>query len=115
MSKLFKDRHQLLIHFEHFTVNGIDFLPLFVTRKGVDLQLAEFDKTLNLNDYIRVYKPLKRSEVKVTEADINRAFEGLGKLLQWLSPSHGMIYSRMHDSQNDVLQPYTYQVLQTHG
>ncbi len=49
------------------------------TRKGVDLQFAEFDKTLNLNDYIRVYKPLKRSEVKVTEADINRAFEGLGK------------------------------------
>ncbi len=49
------------------------------TRKGVDLQFAEFDKTLNLNDYIRVYKPLKRSEVKVTEAGINRAFEGLGK------------------------------------
>lgn len=49
------------------------------TRKGVDLQFAEFDKTLNLNDYIRIYKPLKRSEVKVTEADINRAFEGLGK------------------------------------
>ncbi len=49
------------------------------TRKGVDLQFAGFDKTLNLNDYIRVYKPLKRSDVKVTEADINRAFEGLGK------------------------------------
>lgn len=49
------------------------------TRKGVDLQFAGFDKKLNLNDFIRVYKPVKHTEVKVTEADINRAFESLEK------------------------------------
>jgi len=50
-----------------------------VTKKGVDKQFAEFDKILNLNDFIRTYKSQKSDERVITEAEINQAFELLGK------------------------------------
>lgn len=49
------------------------------SKKGVDKEFEAFDKMLNLNDFIRTYQPLKKTTVNVTEADINRAFEALGK------------------------------------
>lgn len=49
------------------------------TKKGQDLQFAGFDKTLNLNDYIRVYKPVTVHSVQVTEQQIQQAYRDLGK------------------------------------
>lgn len=49
------------------------------TKKGLDLQFAGFDKTLNLDDYIRRYTPVAINAVQVTEQQIKKAFEELGK------------------------------------
>lgn len=49
------------------------------TKKGQDLQFAGFDRTLNLNDYIRVYKPVTVHSVQVTEQQIQQAYRDLGK------------------------------------
>ncbi len=48
-------------------------------KKGHDLQFEKFDKTLNLQDYIRVYQPHKTASIDVTEADIERVYKMLGK------------------------------------
>lgn len=44
------------------------------TKKGVDKQFEEFDKTLNLNDFIRTYKTSSSHAKTVTEADIEKAY-----------------------------------------
>lgn len=49
------------------------------TKKGVDKQFAEFDHKLNLNDYMRTYKPLTGNLRKITEADIEKAYLILDK------------------------------------
>lgn len=49
------------------------------TKKGVDEQFAEFDRTLNLNDYIRTYKRFDIHKTNVTEREIEHAFAMLGK------------------------------------
>lgn len=49
------------------------------TKKGVDQQFAEFDKKLNLNDFMRTYQPKKQKEDAITELDIKRALEAMGK------------------------------------
>ncbi len=49
------------------------------TKKGVDEQFAEFDRTLNLNDYIRTYKRFDIHKTNVTEREIENAFAMLGK------------------------------------
>lgn len=48
-------------------------------KKGHDLQFEEFDNTLNLQDYIRTYKPYGNKNIEVTQADIERVFKMLGK------------------------------------
>lgn len=50
-----------------------------VTKKGVDKQFAEFDEILNLNDFIRTYKKQNIEKQKVSEKDIEKAFQMLGK------------------------------------
>lgn len=49
------------------------------SKKGVDKQFAAFDKTLNLIDFVRTYKSKYSESVKVSEADIERAYRSLGK------------------------------------
>jgi len=49
------------------------------TRRGHDLQFADFDKKLHLNDYIRTYRAQNVQKIKVTEADIERVYKELGK------------------------------------
>lgn len=49
------------------------------SKKGVDGQFAEFDRTLNLNDYLRTYKRFDIHKTNVTERDIENAFAQLGK------------------------------------
>lgn len=49
------------------------------TKKGIDKQFDEFDKKLNINDYMRTYKTLAGTERKITEADIEKAYLILDK------------------------------------
>lgn len=49
------------------------------TKKGVDKQFAEFDKTLNINDFMRTYKSHYTESEKVSEVDIERIYRELGK------------------------------------
>lgn len=49
------------------------------TKKGIDKQFAEFDKTLDLNDFIRTYEAHHVDSIKVSEADIEKAYEQLDK------------------------------------
>lgn len=50
-----------------------------VTKKGVDKQFAEFDKVLDLNDFLRTYQSKKKESKAISERDIEQAFELLGK------------------------------------
>lgn len=49
------------------------------TKKGVDKQFAEFDRTLNLNDFVRTYTAKKAHTTEVSEQEIEKAFQSLGK------------------------------------
>ncbi len=49
------------------------------TRKGVDKQYEEFDKTLKLEDFLRTYEGKKTESKVITEADIEKAYKDLGK------------------------------------
>lgn len=49
------------------------------TKKGIDQQFAEFDKKLNLNDFIRTYKPKTSGIETVSESDIEKAYLAMDK------------------------------------
>ncbi len=49
------------------------------TKKGVDKQFDWFDKHLNLDDFVRTYKKYDVKKAKISEKEINDAFEQLGK------------------------------------
>lgn len=49
------------------------------SKHGQDLQFMEFDKTLQVNDFIRQYRSQSVKAVDLTEVDIQRAFKLLGK------------------------------------
>ncbi len=49
------------------------------TKKGVDKQFDEFDRKLNLNDFIRKYKAHNIEKLEVSEQEIVKAFEKMGK------------------------------------
>ena len=49
-----------------------------VFRGGVDRLFSKFDEDLNINDFMRSYKPLKPTPMP-TESQLNAAFESMGK------------------------------------
>lgn len=49
------------------------------TKKGMDKQYAEFDRTLRLEDFLRNYDSRRTKSVTVTEADIEKAYRDMGK------------------------------------
>lgn len=49
------------------------------TKKGKDQQFAQFDKTLNLNDFLRTYQAKQIKRDTVSEAAINQAFDQMQK------------------------------------
>lgn len=49
------------------------------TKKGVDQQFAEFDRTLRLEDYVRTYKRYTIDKAGVSEREIENAFAQMGK------------------------------------
>lgn len=76
------------VHYQRFAMNNImhdveqyakKVRKAHTTKKGVDQQFAEFDRTLNLNDYIRTYKHYEVEKQPVTEREIDNAFAQMGK------------------------------------
>ena len=76
------------VHYQRFAMNNImhnveqharKVRKTNTTKKGVDQQFAEFDKTLNLNDYIRTYKQRDIKRAGVSEQEIQNAFARMGK------------------------------------
>ena len=76
------------VHYQRFAMNNImhdveqyakKVRKAHTTKKGVDQQFAEFDKTLNLNDYIRTYKHYDVEKNPITEREIDNAFTMMGK------------------------------------
>ena len=48
-------------------------------RQNLDDLFEKFDETLELNDFLRTYIPNPVTSINITPADIDRAFEALGK------------------------------------
>lgn len=76
------------VHYQRFAMNNImhdveqyakKVRKANTSKKGVDQQFAEFDKTLNLDDYVRTYKHYDIQKKDVSERDIENAFVQLGK------------------------------------
>lgn len=76
------------VHYQRFAMNNImhnveqharKVRKAHTTKKGVDEQFAEFDRTLNLNDYIRTYKHYDIHETEVTEREIEEVYASLDK------------------------------------
>lgn len=76
------------VHYNCFSMNDImhdveryarKIRKANTSKKGVDKQFSEFDRLLDINDYIRTYKSKYAEKVKVTEADIEKAYEVLDK------------------------------------
>lgn len=76
------------VHYQRFAMNNImhdveqharKVRKSNTNKKGVDQQFAEFDKTLNLDDYIRTYKHYDIHKKEVTEKDIEKAYISLDK------------------------------------
>lgn len=76
------------VHYQRFAMNNImhdverharKVRKANTTKKGVDQQFAEFDRTLNLDDYVRTYKHYDINKTDVTEREIESAYASLGK------------------------------------
>ena len=76
------------VHYNCFSMNDImhdveryarKIRKANTTKKGVDKQFDEFDKTLKLEDFMRTYKSRHVEKVKVSEADIEKAYLQLDK------------------------------------
>ena len=76
------------VHYQRFAMNNImhdveqharKVRKANTTKKGVDQQFAEFDRTLNLDDYVRTYKRYDNHKADITEREIEDAFALLGK------------------------------------
>jgi len=52
------------------------------TKKGVDKQFARFDKELRLEDFLRSYKKKNENVVSISEEEIEKSFEALGKFTE---------------------------------
>lgn len=52
------------------------------TRKGVDKQFAQFDKELRLEDFLRGYKKKNENVTTISETEIEKSFEALGKFTE---------------------------------
>ena len=76
------------VHYQRFAMNNImhsveqharKVRKANTTKKGVDQQFAEFDKVLNLDDYIRTYKRYDINKSGVSEREIDNAYAQMGK------------------------------------
>ncbi len=74
--------------FHRFTVNNLmhkiersarKVRKANITKKGVDKQFAEFDKTLNINDFMRTYTSKQKADIVVSESEIAQIYQELEK------------------------------------
>lgn len=76
------------VHYQRFAMNNImhdveqyarKVRKANTTKKGIDQQFAEFDRTLNLDDYIRTYKRYPIDKRGTSQREIDDAFALMGK------------------------------------
>lgn len=76
------------VNYERFTMNNIMYdverhasklRKAGTNKKGVDKQFAEFDSTLNLNDYLRTYQKHKVDKKEVSSKELENAFASMDK------------------------------------
>lgn len=76
------------VHYQRFAMNNImhdveqyarKVRKANTTKKGIDQQFAEFDRTLNLDDYIRTYKRYPIDKKGTSQKEIDNAFALMGK------------------------------------
>jgi len=76
------------VHYQRFAMNNImhdveqyarKVRKANTTKKGIDQQFAEFDRTLNLDDYIRTYKRYPIDKRGTSQKEIDDAFALMGK------------------------------------
>lgn len=76
------------VHYQRFAMNNIMYdveqhakkiRKSNTTKKGVDQQFAEFDRTLNLDDYIRTYKQFPINKKEISTREIEDAFTQMRK------------------------------------
>lgn len=76
------------VHYQRFAMNNImhdveqyakKVRKANTTKKGIDQQFAEFDRTLNLDDYIRTYKRYPIDKKGTSEREIDDAYAQMGK------------------------------------
>lgn len=76
------------VNYERFTMNNIMYdverhasklRKAGTNKKGVDKQFAEFDSTLNLNDYLRTYQKYKVDKKGVSPQELEKAFASMDK------------------------------------
>lgn len=76
------------VHYQRFAMNNImhdveqyarKVRKANTTKKGIDQQFAEFDRTLNLDDYIRTYKRYPIDKKGTSQREIDDAFALMGK------------------------------------
>ncbi len=76
------------VHYQRFAMNNVmhdveqyarKVRKANTTKKGIDQQFAEFDRTLNLDDYIRTYKRYPIDKKGTSQKEIDNAFALMGK------------------------------------
>ncbi len=96
------------VHYERFAMNNImhdveqyakKIRRTNTTKKGVDQQFAEFDRTLRLDDFIRTYKQYTVDKSGISDRDIESAFALMGKYTEQEKrfDCHSCGYRSCHD------------------
>ena len=96
------------VHYERFAMNNImhdveqyakKVRRTNTTKKGVDQQFAEFDRTLRLDDFIRTYKQYTVDKSGISDRDIESAFALMGKYTEQEKrfDCHSCGYRSCHD------------------
>lgn len=96
------------VHYERFAMNNImhdveqyakKVRRTNTTKKGVDQQFAEFDRTLRLDDFIRTYKQYTVDKAGISDRDIESAFALMGKYTEQEKrfDCHSCGYRSCHD------------------
>ncbi len=95
-------------HYKHFAVNNImhdvenranKVRKKNTTKRGIDKQFAQFDKKLDLNDFIRVYQPYNFKKKQVSQKELETAYHLLCKYTdqEKTIDCHACGYQSCHD------------------
>jgi len=96
------------VHYERFSMNNImhdveryarKVRRSNTTKKGIDKQFEQFDKTLRLEDFIRSYRRYEVVKREVSAKELEQAFDDMGKHTQTEKhfDCHSCGYQTCHD------------------